>query len=477
MTFEGSTTPADDSVFPPGGPGEAEKQLLRRKAEVEVRDCIAAAVSGTPDLGEAMRQSLRRVRDVIEFTLGQVFLLSDEDSPELIWAVGEGPEDEFAALSRRLRFPPGVGMVGRVLTSAQPLYIPDIRLDNIFWADSVAVRCGYRSAIAVPITSQDRPVGAMEFFFRECRVLSKEELEFLSAFGQQIGLPISHARLSETLKQAHKDLRRLEAQLFQQEKLASLGLLAAGVAHEINNPVGFLGSNLEHLERYLTALTAYLTRAEALAQAAGAGEELAALRRELDVNYILSDIPGLLTDARAGVARVARIVRDLKMFSHSDGGEAAEGDLHQILESTLTILTTELKCRAEVVRDYGDLPLIRCHLSQIQQVFLNLIMNAIQAMEERGTITLRTGSTSQEVWVEVSDTGCGIPVKNLPRIFDPFFTTKPVGQGTGLGLAISYGIVERHGGRIEVASQEGRGATFRVLLPLNGRVHMDHSRM
>jgi signal transduction histidine kinase len=273
-----------------------------------------------------------------------------------------------------------------------------------------------------------------------------------------------------TLRQAHEHLERMQAQLYQQEKLASLGLLAAGVAHEINNPIGFLSSNLKHLESHLDALTTYLKRAELCAQAAGGGEELAALRQELEIEYVLSDVPGLLADAREGAARVARIVRDLKMFSHSGGGEAVDADLHQILESTLTILATELKCRAEVVRQYGGLPLVRCHLSQIQQVFLNLIVNAIQAMPERGTITLRTGGTSQEAWVEVSDTGCGIPAKHLPRIFDPFFTTKPVGQGTGLGLAISYGIVERHGGRIEVTSQEGGGTTFRVVLPLNGSI-------
>ncbi len=435
--------------------------------EQTVRNRITAVVGDTPDLNQAIRSSLRRVRDFIGFTLGQVYLVSDDSSAELAWAVSEGPEDEFTALSRHFRFPPGVGMVGRVLASEQPVHIPDIRNTGHFRPDSAAVRRGYRSAVAVPVISQGRVVGALEFFSREPRDLTDEELRYLCAAGEELGLPISNARLSATLRRAHEDLERMQAQLFQQEKLASLGLLAAGVAHEINNPVGFLNSNLETLESYLTSLLAYLEQAETYAQGGGRGEDLAALRRKLDVDYILSDIPGLLADARGGVARVARIVRDLKMFSHSDNGEAVDADLHQILESTLTILATELKCRAQIVRDFGSLPPVRCHPSQIQQVFLNLVLNAVQALGERGTIMLRTGRTDQELWVEVADTGCGIPAEHLPRIFDPFFTTKPVGQGTGLGLAVSYGIVERHGGRIEVASTPGQGTTFRLALPLD----------
>ena len=178
----------------------------------------------------------------------------------------------------------------------------------------------------------------------------------------------------------------------------------------------------------------------------------------------------MLGESQEGLNRVKKIVQDLKDFSHADEGSFDWADLHQGIESTLNIAANEIKYKADVIKAYGDIPQVECLPSQLNQVFMNLLVNAAQAMkgDPRGTITVRTGGSSGEemVWVEIADNGSGIPKENLARIFDPFFTTKPLGQGTGLGLSLSYSIVQKHHGRIEVESEIGKGTTFRIHLPV-----------
>jgi signal transduction histidine kinase len=193
--------------------------------------------------------------------------------------------------------------------------------------------------------------------------------------------------------------------------------------------------------------------------------QLLELKRKIDIDYMREDIPVLLDESMDGLQRVKIIVRDLKSFSRTGSSEQALADLEQGLDSTLNVVWNELKHKSEVIKEYAGLPEVQCILSQLNQVFMNLLVNAANAIEVHGRITLRTGHDLENVWVEVEDTGKGIPPENLARIFEPFFTTKPVGQGTGLGLSLSYGIVQQHGGRIEVTSVVGQGSTFRVLLP------------
>ncbi len=262
---------------------------------------------------------------------------------------------------------------------------------------------------------------------------------------------------------------RMDEQLRQSDKLASIGQLAAGVAHEINNPMGYVSSNINSLGRYLqglfTLLDAYMKAEPALADAA-ALERINALKQELDIGYLREDICALLGESGEGIKRVKQIVQDLKDFSRQEQADWQLADLHQGLESTLNIVHNELKYKADVVREYGELPEVECVPSQLNQVFMNLLVNAAHAMERQGIITVRTGQEQDHVWVEVEDNGSGIAPEHLKRIFEPFFTTKPVGKGTGLGLSLSYGIVQKHGGRIEVDSEPGRGTRFRVWLPI-----------
>ncbi|WP_027798606.1 ATP-binding protein [Paraburkholderia dilworthii] len=263
------------------------------------------------------------------------------------------------------------------------------------------------------------------------------------------------------------ELAQAHSQLLQSEKLASIGQLAAGVAHEINNPVGFVNANLGTLQRYvadlLTALAAYeRSEAELIAESRAA---LAELKREIDIDYLRADIPALLSESVEGLQRVKRIVQGLKDFSHVDKAEKQWANLESNLDTTIDIVWNELKYKVELKREFGAIPELECIPSQLNQVFMNLLMNAAQAIEGRGHITVRTGHDESSVWVEVEDTGQGIKPEHRDRIFDPFFTTKPVGTGTGLGLSISYGIVRKQGGRIDVHSEVGHGSTFRVVLP------------
>lgn len=269
-----------------------------------------------------------------------------------------------------------------------------------------------------------------------------------------------NARLSET-----------QAQLMQSEKLASIGQLAAGVAHEINNPIGYIFSNFNTLETYMSQvfdmLSAYFD-AQRFIESPKVVEQLVLMRKDADLDYLIEDSRNLMTETKEGITRVKKIVQDLKDFSRVDAKTEWEWtDLHRGIDSTLNILANEIKYKADVVKAFGEIPDIECLASQINQVMMNLLINAAHAIgPERGTITIRTGAEEANVWIEVSDTGSGIPKEVLPRIFDPFFTTKPVGKGTGLGLSLSYGIVQRHHGRIDVASEVGKGTTFRITLPI-----------
>jgi signal transduction histidine kinase len=266
-------------------------------------------------------------------------------------------------------------------------------------------------------------------------------------------------------------LRRVQAQLLQTEKMASIGQLAAGVAHEINNPLGYVYSNLHTLGDYVNdmlRLVGAFEEAERLSEAPGsAWDNLRAVRRGLDFEHVRTDVVALVEESREGIQRVKKIVQDLKEFSHADSNdEWALADLHKGLDSTLNIAKNEFKYKATIEKAYGHLPLVECVPSQMNQVFMNILINAGQAITENGLIRIATGVSGDDVWVDISDNGGGISAEAMSRIFDPFFTTKQVGVGTGLGLSLSYSIVQKHQGRIDVESEPGKGARFRIWLPI-----------
>jgi signal transduction histidine kinase len=271
-----------------------------------------------------------------------------------------------------------------------------------------------------------------------------------------------NAELSEALR----SLEATQSQLLQQEKMASIGQLAAGVAHELNNPIGFVHSNLETLRRYAERIESVFDAYEARVDPDD--EELAALKRELKIEFLREDLPALIAESLDGTLRVRKIVEDLRTFSHPAGKELDFRDVNAGLESTLNIVHNELKYKARVIKSFGDIPRVRCRLGQINQVFMNLLLNAVQAIEDSGEIRVTTLQDGDDVVVSVSDTGRGMSPEVRSRVFEPFFTTKEVGQGTGLGLSISYDIVRKHGGSLTVDSEVGRGTTFVMRLPIEG---------
>lgn len=267
----------------------------------------------------------------------------------------------------------------------------------------------------------------------------------------------------QKIQQLEKRITDLTNQLLQSEKLASIGQLAAGVAHEINNPIGYVSSNMKILSEYSQSLIAMTKE---LAATLPEPQQIA-LFDKYDFAYLCQDVPILVRESEEGLQRVIEIISDLKDFSHIEEAEFAKADLHHGIQSTLNIVNNEIKYKVEVIKNFTELPEIECMPSQINQVILNLLMNAAHAIEGHGTITITTGCEDKWVWFSVADTGKGISAEHQAQIFEPFFTTKPRGQGTGLGLALSRSIIDKHNGRIDVKTETGKGSCFTVWLPIS----------
>ena len=263
------------------------------------------------------------------------------------------------------------------------------------------------------------------------------------------------------------DLERVQAQLVHSEKMASPGQLAAGIAHELNNPAGFIFSNMSALPEYLQQLRQMLSlksHGDSLAQTPKNDLTCASS----DEERLLADLESIAADSYAGAARIKDIVQNLRLFSRLDEAEIKRVDLHEGIDSTIRLLSQYYSSPAiSLRREYGAVPPIECYAGQLNQVWMNLLVNAAQAIGQVGEVRITTACDGGKAIVDISDTGTGIQPEHIDRIFDPFFTTKPVGEGTGLGLSISHGIVVRHGGKLTVDSTPGRGATFSVTLPIH----------
>lgn len=343
--------------------------------------------------------------------------------------------------------------------------------------------------MAAPLWVNGRSVGIIFLIDRvDAPVFNKDDLSVFEHLLPDILRVLERIELLRALEKSNRSLHaeqlkqqvlieQLESaqgQLLQSEKMASIGQLAAGVAHEINNPIGYVYSNLSTLEKYLEDIFKMMDN-YAIAESSIADNDvlskLQAAKESLDLPFLKEDLPALMNESREGITRVKKIVQGLKDFSHVDATDEWHfADLQTGLNSTLNIVNNEIKYKAEVIKEYGEMPEVECLSSQLNQVFMNLLVNAAHAIEDHGEIILRTGTQGDQVWIEVADSGKGIAPENLKRIFDPFFTTKPIGKGTGLGLSLSYGIIQKHHGRIEVQSEVGIGTTFRVWLPIHQTV-------
>ena len=424
---------------------QLESEVENRTAELQDRNAeLQHEINERVRIEAALRESEERYRLLIENTIVGIVLIKDQ---KIVFAnrfvamlsgysqdeiLGRSfidfihPEDREFAITNYVR-----RLKGEIFTDTYSIRMQS-KSSEVHWLDVSAVRLHYEGMPSILVYMRD---------------ISKQ----------------------------HK----LESQLFQSEKMASIGQLAAGVAHEINNPVGFVNSNLHTLAEYQNDIKGLIefyrqSLEDVKNTLAGADNDLILEKIEaiqcreadIDLGYILEDCPVLINESRDGMERIKKIVMDLKDFAHPGEEGLQMIDINQSIESTLNIVWNELKYNAEIIKNFEQIPDIEGYPQQLNQVFMNLLVNAAQAITGKGQIRIQTRGIESSVEIEISDTGCGIPQENLGKIFDPFFTTKPVGKGTGLGLNVSYNIIKKHNGTLKATSKVGKGTVFTIQLPV-----------
>lgn len=373
----------------------------------------------------------------------------------------------FAMAFVDMRMPPGIDgleTVRRLWEIAPELQVVICSAYTDYSWDEVRAKLGYSSRLLI----LKKPFENVEVHQMAAALTEKWSLT-RAAMTQM-------DQLEEAVTERTRDLEQAQKQLLQAEKMASVGQLAAGVAHEINNPIGYIASNLNTLGDYVADITRVLEAFSSLQDALESGapdavskrEAASAVAKEVDLPFLLEDLENIVSESTEGTDRVRKIVADLRDFSHADTPDIRAEDLNLLITKTLSVAQNEVKYKADLVTQLGDLPPVACFGGKLSQVVLNLVVNAAQAIAEHGVITVRTGVQGPHAWIEVQDTGSGMPPEVMSKIFDPFFTTKDVGKGTGLGLNLAYNIVESHGGNIGVESVVGQGTTFRIEVPIAG---------
>ena len=339
-----------------------------------------------------------------------------------------------------------------------------------------AGKCFSQSIIYLPLQVKNRVIGVISVQSFSENAYQMHHLDILRTLAAYAAIAIDNSsaylQLNETneeLLSTLENLKQTQTQLVQSEKMASLGQLTAGVAHEINNPINFVSAGISSLSANYHDLNALLQKYNQL-KAGGDNEkilqELEELKNELELEYLLEEIPQLLSSIREGAQRTTEIVKSLRNFTRLDEDQLKQTNVHEGLDSTLIILRNQLGNRIELIREYTSLPTVTCYPGQLNQVFMNLLTNALQAIEGEGKVWIRTALEGKEIKISICDNGKGMSEAVKNRIFEPFYTTKEVGEGTGLGLSISYGIIEKHKGKIEVESTEGEGTSFHIYLPI-----------
>ncbi len=433
----------------------------RLAAQYETTRVLAEAESPN----QAYPKILKTICESLNWDLG-VFWRVDTYTQRLrcvtLWRRPSIDLPEFEAQTRDLSLERDVGLPGRVWACGHSIWISEFAREGNLPRHAIANEEGLHAAFAVPVLLRGDCLGVIEFFSHEARAPDDAVLEMMANLGTQIGQFIER--------------HQMRGRVVQSEKLASLGMLSAGVAHEINNPLAYVANNMAVLERdvrvLLTILGLYERTGDSLARIdRETAEEIDRIAEEFDLAYVKNNMGKLLETTRQGIKRVADIVHNLRGFARVDRASFQQADIHEALRTALEMVHGRMERRAITVEErLGDLPAVSGSPALLNQVFLNLLVNAMQAIDAThrpdGRIAITTQASNGEVVIEVVDNGCGIPDDVLPQIFDPFFTTKAVGDGTGLGLSITHAMVSDHGGRMEVESAPGQGSRFRVILPL-----------
>lgn len=468
-------------------------ELAGRVRSVNEVLTIARDIGSSRDLQGVLARSLERAAEFLDADAGAILLARGD---VFCVAAARGGPDQKALLLQT--FPRGRGIGGWVMEKKRPLVVNDTLKDPRFDERLDGAIGGYvHSVLACPLIVKNEPIGVLELVNRRSGKFTREARLAAETLSFSIAAAVENARINdelgasqaalveyncslerrvfertgelraanERLAAANHRLEETRDQMVRAEKMASIGGIAAGVAHEINNPIGFINSNLQTLKNYVTDLKPIV---EELRAHCPETDPLQTRIAKVDLDFMLGDIETLVRESEDGVRRVVKIVKDLKTYSRSDNGPPEDGDLLACIESALSLSRNETKYVADIVTELAPLPSVRCHPVQVTQVLVNLIVNAAHAIQGHGTIWVRSRQEGDAVVLEVADSGSGISAENVSRIFDPFFTTKDPGKGTGLGLSLSYEIVERHGGDIKVSSRLGEGSTFSVRLPIAG---------
>ena len=469
------------------------ERLKQKASRLKLLNRVARVITSPLDIKKLLDLIMDMTKSVLEAEASALILI-DEEKDELYFESATGEKESRV---KEIRMKKGKGIAGWVAERGKPLRVPDVSKDPRFFK-GVDEKTGFktRSILAAPLISKGKTIGVIEVVNRRDNgPFTEFHQELLMELSNYIAPAVENAQMARALEQSRmkiqeysrtleqkveertRELKEAQAQLIQSEKLSSIGLLAAGIAHEINNPMGFINSNLFTLVGYARDLRQILAEYKQLERdCQGTADEklkfrcaqIKKVKERIDLEYIMNDLEKVIEESNEGARRVIRIVKGLKNFSHVDEERPEYINLNEGMEETLNVIWNELKYKAEVIKEYGDLPEVECYPMLLTQVFMNLLLNAAQAIEKEGRIVVKTYTDNGNIYIRISDNGCGIPPENLPRLFDPFFTTKEVGKGTGLGLSMAYGIIERHKGKIQVESEVGKGSTFTIELPLGG---------
>jgi PAS domain S-box-containing protein len=424
---------------------KARQELHQQSARLATLSTISTTLTSSLELKEVLESAIDEILKLLHGASIRIYML-DTKGEWLNLAAWKGASDRFIDRPHFQRRRVGDGLLGKTVLHRRTIVVDNfLRAEDPYVEDIMEE--GLVSSVYIPLLAKDKAVGALcvssytEFRF------STDFVDFLTAVGNQIGVAIENANLYEGLKEAYQELRNTQEQLIRTEKLASLGKLAATIAHEINNPLSVVLTYTKLMKNML--------------------------QRGAFTPKRLSDISRFLGTMESETARCGEIVRNLLAFARHSTLNIAEHRIEEIIQRTVALIDHDLEMKEMRLRCAcePELPLVRCDFRQIQQAFLNLMINAVEAMEKGGLLSVEAQKGDREgfVMVKVKDTGCGIPEENLSQIFEPFFSTKEEAKGVGLGLAVVYGIITRHGGSIEVESRVGEGTTFRVYLPcVNG---------
>lgn len=464
----------------------------RREKEMHLLQHLTHAINESEDFNSALWVTLKEICETTGWVYGEAWTLSPDETQLVCSPVhyqkAEGLE-LFRRAGERFTSPVDIGFPGRAWSSKKVIWMKDFAKNSDFPRAAYAIETGLKSSVAIPVMSNSEVALVINLFTFELKEEDEGLITLASTVAAQLGSAMQRKRAEDELKKhketleeknkeledAYTKLKSVQSQVLQQEKMASVGQLAAGVAHEINNPIGFIMSNLGSLQKYINKITEFIkTQGEAIdAITKQAGiqdseviERVKENKRSLKIDFIIEDLANIIKESLDGADRVKSIVQDLKSFSRIDDAEHKMADISSGLESTIKIVWNELKYKTTLKKEYGDIPMTRCNPGQLNQVFMNILINAAHAIEDHGVITVKTWSEKENIFVSIADTGCGMPEDKVGRIFEPFFTTKEIGKGTGLGLSIAYDIIKKHNGDISVKSEVGKGTKFTIRIPV-----------